>query len=105
MRTTNDESFKKIIAILIALVTALAAIVAFLQSDAGARDDVANRDTKNYALEALGQQVSGDARVNYDYNTAYQAWYELDLLAASAANRGDEAAADRYATLAMRCSN
>lgn len=99
MRTPNDESFKKVIAILIAVVTALTAVMAFLQSDAGARDDAANRDTKNYALEALGRQVSGDARVNYDYNTAYQAWYELDLLAASAANRGDEAAADRYATL------
>lgn len=99
MQTAKDESFKKTIAILIAVVTALAAVIAFLQSDAGARDDAANRDTKNYALEALGRQVSGDARVNYDYNTAYQAWYELDLLAASAANRGDEAAADRYATL------
>ncbi len=90
MQTAKDESFKKTIAILIAIVTALAAVIAFLQSDAGARDDRANRDTKNYALEALGRQVSGDARVNYDYNTAYQAWYELDLLAASAANLGCE---------------
>lgn len=53
----------------------------------GDRDDQANRDNKRYALEALGRQVSGDARVNYDYNTAYQSWQELDLLATSAENR------------------
>ena len=50
-------------------------------------------------VEALGRQVSGDARVNYDYNTAYQSWQELDLLATSAENRGDEKAAARYSEL------
>jgi hypothetical protein len=64
---TNDN-FKRLIVILIAVVTTLAAIVTFLQSDAGARDDAANRDTKRYSLEAFGRKVSGDARVNFDYN-------------------------------------
>ena len=95
----RDARYKRLIAVLIAVVTMLIALVGYLQSDAGARDDRANRDTKRYAMEALGRQVSGDARVNYDYNSAYQAYYELDLLAAAAANVGDQAAADRYLAL------
>lgn len=95
----SDEKFKKLIAVLIALVTVAAAIVTYLQNDASQRDDHANRDTKRYAAEALGRKVSGDARVNYDYNKAYQNWQELDLLATSAADRGDQAAATRYLTL------
>ena len=95
----RDARFKRIIAILIAVVTMLIALVGYLQSDAGARDDRANRDTKRYAMEALGRRVSGDARVNYDYNSAYQAYYELDLLSVAAANVGDDVAAERYAAL------
>lgn len=99
LKERQDERFKQTIAVLIAVVTLCAAIIAYLQSDAGARDDRANRDNKRYALEAFGRQVSGNAEVNYAYNSAYQSWQELDLLAASAANRGDEAAAQRYTTL------
>jgi len=95
----SDEKFKKLIAVLIALVTVAATVVTFLQNDASQRDNHANRDTKRYAAEAMGRKVSGDARVNYDYNKAYQAWQELDLLASSATNRGDEAAAARYTKL------
>lgn len=95
----NEERFKKIVAVLIALVTVAATGIAYLQSDAGARDDAANRDTKRYAMEAFGRKVNGDSRVNFDYNSAYQAWSELDLLATSATNRGDDAAAKRYLQL------
>ncbi len=98
----RKESFNRLISVLIALVTLAAAMVAYLQSDAGGRDDRANRDNKRYALEALGRQVSGDARVNFDYNTAYQSWQENDLLANSALGREDEAAAKRYTTLRDR---
>ena len=97
-KTFDDERFKRIVAVLIALLTVLAALIALLQSDASARDDRANRDTKRYATEAMGRKVSGDARVNFDYNSAYQAWYELDTLATSATNRGDDEAAQRYTT-------
>ncbi|MBI5650723.1 MAG: tetratricopeptide repeat protein [Chloroflexi bacterium] len=90
---------KQIIAVLIATITALAAIIAFLQADAAQRDDRANRDSKRYALEAFGRKVSGDARVNYDYNKAYQQWYELGILADSATKRGEPDAARRYTAL------
>lgn len=95
----DDERFKQVIALLIAVVTVIAAIAAMLQGDASARDDRANRDTKRYATEAMGRKVSGDAQVNFDYNAAYQSWYEFDTLATGAANRGDDAAARRYETL------
>ncbi len=95
----DEERFKRLIALVIAIVTLITAGIALLQSDASARDDRANRDTKRYATEAMGRKVSGDARVNFDYNSAYQSWYELDTLASSATSRGDEAAAKRYTKL------
>ena len=94
------ERFKRLVAFLIALVTTLAAILAYWQADASVRDDRANRDTKRYALEAFGRQASGDARVSFDYNTAYQTQYELELLAGVAENRGDTLAAERYYQMA-----
>lgn len=95
----TEERFKKTIALMIALVTTLIAVVSYLQSDASARDDAANRDTKRYSLEAFGKQVSGDARVNFDYNSAYQAYYELNLLANAAEAVGDSAGVARYEAL------
>jgi tetratricopeptide (TPR) repeat protein len=98
-KAMTREKFNQIAAVLIAVVTLLTAIVAYLQSDASARDDRANRDSKRYSIEAFGRKVSGNAKVNYDYNKAYQAWYEFDLLAASAENREDKAAEARYTQL------
>jgi len=92
----SQDRFKHTVAVIIAVVTTLAAIIALLQGDAAARDDRANRDSKRYANEALGRQVSGDARVNYDVGAAYQSWSELSLQARAAADQGDEAAAARY---------
>jgi tetratricopeptide (TPR) repeat protein len=92
--------FNKGIAVLIAVVTLITAMVAYLQSDAGGRDDQANRDGMRYMLESFGTQVSGDARVNFDYNVAYQAYYEYQLLSNSAANRGDDLLSENYSQLA-----
>src|SRR4051812_1054000 len=99
IKAFDEERFKRLLALVIALVTLITAGIALLQSDASARDDRANRDTKRYSTEAMGRKVSGDARVNFDYNSAYQSWYELDTLASSATSRGDEAAAARYTKL------
>jgi tetratricopeptide (TPR) repeat protein len=95
----DEDRFKTMLAIVIAVVTAITGMVAYLQEDAAARDDHANRDTNRYALQSLGSQVGGDAQVNFDYYKAFQTWYELDILATSAEARGDEAAAARYADL------
>jgi len=94
--TSSTDHFKNRVAVIMAILAALVAVIAFLQSDAGARDDRANRDSKRYATEALGRKVSGMARVNFDYNAAYENWYELDALANSADVRQESAAARRY---------
>jgi tetratricopeptide (TPR) repeat protein len=101
-KPNRAERFKKIIAVLIALVTVLVAITTFLQNDASARDNRANRESKRYAVEAMGRKISGNARVNFDYYSVYQAWSELNLLATSAAARGDQVAANRYQALRDR---
>ncbi len=96
----NEDTFNRTIAIAIALVSLLTAVVAFLQGDAAARDDRANRDSKRYALEALGKEVSGDARVNLDYSM-YDMLNDLELQAFAAEQRGDETAANRYRRMAQ----
>ncbi len=102
IRAFDEERFKKTVAVIIAVVALISAMIALMQSDASARDDRANRDTKDYATKVLGLKVSGDARVNFDYNSVYQAWYELDTLASSAEARGDAKAAARYIDLRDR---
>jgi tetratricopeptide (TPR) repeat protein len=95
----SPENFNKMMAFFIALVTVIIALVTYLQSDASNRDDQANRDTKRYSLEAMGRKISGDAKVNFDYNRIYESYYELGLLAESSAAVGDEAGAARYEAL------
>ena len=99
-KTSQVFDFNKIIAVLIAVVTLITAVVAYWQSDAGGRDDQANRDGMRYVLEAFGTQISGDARVNFDYNKAYQSVYEYELLANSAANRENTLASENFTQLA-----
>lgn len=94
------DRFKSLVSIAIAIVTVITAVVAFLQSDASNRDDRSGRDANSLAVEMLGQNVSGNSRTYYDYNEAYQAWYQLDVQTSAALNRGDEAAAARYANAA-----
>ncbi len=99
-KSTHVFEFNKIIAVLIAVVTLITAVIAYWQSDASGRDDQANRDGMRYVLEAFGTQISGDARVNFAYNKAYQSVYEYELLANSAANRENTLASENYAQLA-----
>jgi hypothetical protein len=101
----DRDKFNKIVAVCIAVVTLIATVMAYLQGDASARDDKANRDSKRYSIEAFGKQVSGDARVNFDFNTAYQTYYEMSLLSTSAENRDDAAAAKRYQTMMEETKN
>jgi tetratricopeptide (TPR) repeat protein len=95
----GGDNFKNRVAVLIALVTTLIAGVTYLQADASARDNRANRDTKRYAMEIMGQKIAGEVEANFAYYRAYLGYHELDLLAASAANTDDTAAAARYESL------
>lgn len=95
----SDQLFKKLLAILIAVITVIATGVAFLQSDAGNRDDRAGRDATRFAIELVGRRISGETQVNFDYDEAYQKYMEMDALALAADNRGDTRASQRYELL------
>jgi tetratricopeptide (TPR) repeat protein len=97
-----DERFKRLIAILISSVTIIAAIAAYLQTDAGARAAQANRDAQQYAIRALGLRVSGQADVDYGWYGATHTWFQLETSADSAIQDYDEAAARRYRTVRDR---
>jgi len=92
----SSDRQKAIVAVLIAILTACAAIIAQLQSEAGDRDDRAGRDAKTYSLEAFGNRVRGDARTNYDYYGAYGQYRELEVLRQLAEERQDSKAARKY---------
>src|SRR5262245_16954951 len=95
----NNERYKKLLSILIAVVTVITTAVAFLQSDAGNRDDRAGRDATRLAIELVGKRVNGEVQVNFDYDEAYQKYIEMGALAVAAENRGDTTASNRYALL------
>lgn len=73
--------FKAVVAVLIALVTTFATVLAYLQSDASSLDNRANSDSKLYSLQAIGFKVAADSRTNFEFNKVYQTWDELDTLA------------------------
>jgi tetratricopeptide (TPR) repeat protein len=94
------DRFNRICAICIALITTAAAILSFLQFDASARDDRANRDNKRYSIEAFGGQVAGEARVNFDIYRVYQAYDEFQVRSVTAENNGNSKLASAYEQLA-----
>jgi tetratricopeptide (TPR) repeat protein len=94
-----SDNFKRLTAIMIATVTILAALAAFLQTDAGGKATKANRDAQSYAIQALGARASGQAEVDYGWYGATHSWYALETLAKSADQRDDPDAAARYRTV------
>lgn len=92
----SDEKFQKFLAVLIAVVTVFTAVIAQLESEAGANDDRAGRDAKKASVAAFGAQVRGNAESNYAYYTAFEQYRELDTLRMAAEERGDEKSANRY---------
>ncbi len=92
----SDEKFGRIIAVLIAIVTVFAAVIAQLETVAGDNDDRANRDGKAASVEAFALQVRGDSDSNYNYYTSYEQYRELDTLADTAEKNGNEKLAARY---------
>jgi tetratricopeptide (TPR) repeat protein len=88
--------FKKVASVLIATVTVIAAVVAFLQSDAGNRDNRAGRDANIAMVQAIGVQTVGLARYDYDVRTAYQRWDAISTKAYQAQQREDDISEARY---------
>jgi tetratricopeptide (TPR) repeat protein len=95
-KVDEEEPFKRIVTVLIATVALIAAVVAFLQSDAANQEGSANRNVQQFTLEAQGENTYGATEMSFYYGTATQAWKELDILAKSADKYDDPAAAARY---------
>lgn len=98
----SDQRFKRMLAVLIAVVTVIAALLAQLQAEAGNCDDRANRDSKRASVEAFGLQIRGSTQANYHYFTAFEQYRELETLSEAAAKRHDNKAADRYGAMRDR---
>ena len=99
------DPLDRLTAILIAAVTIVAATAAFLQTDASNHADVANRDAQNYSLESVGLRTAGQAEVDYGWYGATHSWFELDTLARTAEQDGDNPAARRYRQVRDRIAN
>lgn len=76
----NEDKFDRVCSISIAVITVMAALMAYFQTDASHRDDRANRDSKRYALEAFGLKVRGESKAKFAYHQAFKTYYELHRL-------------------------
>lgn len=95
----EEARFERFVSILIASVTILAAITAFLQTYAGTEASKANRRAQAYSIQATTRQLSGAVQFSYDWQGAFQTWREVDLQITAAEQEGDTVAAERYRRL------
>lgn len=95
----SQERFNKFLAVLIAIVTVFAAVIAQLETVAGDNDDRAGRDAKAASVEAFGLQVRGDATSNYNYYQSFEQYRELETLRETAEQNGQTRLAERYAEM------
>ncbi len=91
--------FEQLIMVVIALVTIIAAVAAYLEADAGARSDEALISAHTWLLQSVGVKNRGEQEVGYALSDAYRQWLELDSLAFLAEQNGDGESAARYRTM------
>jgi tetratricopeptide (TPR) repeat protein len=91
----ESEATKRLVSILIATTTIIAALSAFLQTDAGGRATQANRNAQRYAIEALGTRAAGQSQVDYGWYGAANMWYDLDTQASTLDGTEETTAAER----------
>jgi tetratricopeptide (TPR) repeat protein len=92
----RGDQVDRIIAIMIALVTILASVAAFLEIDARSAAEEAKRDAQQNAIRAMGLKAEGQIRSGFAWTDAFRLWAELDTLALEECDRGNDAAAIRY---------
>jgi tetratricopeptide (TPR) repeat protein len=101
-RKTGNENFEKIATFLIASVTILVAVTAFLQNYASTISEKARRHAQEHAITSTQKQVVGAIQYSYQWQGAYQTWKEVDLQITAAEQSGDTFAAERYRQLRDR---
>ncbi|MCB0168085.1 MAG: tetratricopeptide repeat protein [Anaerolineae bacterium] len=101
----SGEPFERLVAVMIAVVTVIAAVVGFLQSQASVRSDRALREAQTFAIEALSQKAAGEIETGYAWTDLWRNWSELDSQAIIAADFDDPAAVKRYETVRDRLAD
>jgi tetratricopeptide (TPR) repeat protein len=102
VQSESENRIEKFVSILIATVTILAAVTAFMQTYASTQASSANRRAQDYSIQATTRRLSGAVQFSYDWQGAFQTWRELDLQIIAAQQDGDLATADRYRALRDR---
>ncbi|MEM7111261.1 MAG: tetratricopeptide repeat protein [Chloroflexota bacterium] len=92
----SGEPFERFVALLIAIVTIIAAIAGYLEADAGARSDTELRNAQQYALQAMGVRSRGEVQSGFAWTDGFRLWVEMDSLAQVAEETGDLALAKQY---------
>ncbi len=98
MSTENNPStrFNILVAIVVAALAVVGAFITKFESDASTMSGLASNDEQRYYYQAMGAQISGDADTHYEFGTAYQLWYEYNLLNKGALQHGDQETARTY---------
>lgn len=97
--SSEHKRFDNLVTILIASVAIWVAITAYFQNYAANISDQARRRAQNYSIEATKREINGVIQYSYEWQGAYQTWYELDLQVTSAEQSEDTATAQRYESL------
>lgn len=94
-----DQRFDNIVTVLIASVAIWVAITVYFQNYASNLSDKSRRSAQQYAIEATKREVNGVIQYSYEWQGAFQTWYELSLQITAAQQIGDTAAVERYQLL------
>ena len=92
----NNDRFQQLCSVTIAVVSIFTALLAYVQTDAGHRDDRANRDSKQYALKAFGLKVRGHSEAKFAYHEAFKSYHESHRLAYHAENLEQDLTSDIF---------
>lgn len=97
MRWFDGEPFERIVALLTALVVVATAGVAYLQGQADARGNVAERVAQQVALEGMGLRARGEMLLAFEQQDALRVWNHYTFLGFNAEDVGDDALFEAYA--------
>jgi len=101
----QTDRFRSFISIMIAVVTVLASVTAFLQSYASTQNAESDGRAKALSIEATKKRLTGALQFSYDWQGAFGAWREVDLQVTSAELAGDEPLAERYRSVREEMRN
>lgn len=95
----STRRFDNLVTVLIASTAVWVAITAFMQNIASNISDEARRRAQQHVVEATKLEINGSLRASYEFQGAFQTWYELDLQALNAEQNNDAAAAEQLRQL------